>query len=170
MKIFVGLGNPGKKYENTRHNAGFILIDAFCEENGGVFSFDRKFNAEIAKVIVDEEEMLLVKPQTFMNNSGESVSKILNYFNASPEELLVIHDDVDLEFGQTKLQFDRGSAGHKGVQNVIDMLGTQEFWRFRVGVGKSSHPEIGTEKWTLMDFSEEELSQVKNIKIPTQIS
>jgi len=182
MKLIVGLGNPGKKFEKTRHNVGFILLDKFAEEIGGgataaAWSFDPKFVADIVKITKAGEEYLLVKPETFMNKSGESVSKVVNYFDIDLEEILVVHDDVDLQFGQTKLQTGRNSAGHKGVQSIIDTLKTNNFWRFRVGVGRPEDcghdANIETDDWVLMNLTDKELSQIKAIKIPqipTQIS
>ena len=171
MKLIVGLGNPGKKFEKTRHNAGFILLDKFAEEAGApAWSFDRKFEADVSKINKGGEEVLLVKPQTFMNKSGGSVSKVVSYFDIDLEDLLVVHDDVDLVFGQTKMQFERDSAGHKGVQSIIDALKTNRFWRFRVGVGRPEQhgldSGIETEDWVLMNFSDEELSQIENLQVP----
>jgi len=159
MKVFVGLGNPGEKYSMNRHNVGFIVLDNWVAEKGLEWKFSKKFNADIA----GGEEALYVKPQTFMNNSGDSVSKILNFYKTSPENLTVVHDEADLPVGTTKKQIGRGSAGHKGVQDIIDKLGTSEFWRLRVGVGKSPNSAITTDDWVLMDLSEEEVKKLHTL-------
>lgn len=172
MKIIVGLGNPGKKYEGTRHNKGFDYLNSLAEQNMLEWKFENKFNAEIAEFAADGignglvlegnaidlndgEKIILVKPQTSMNKSGESVSKIVNFYNVSLEDLLVIHDDVDLAPGKVVLHFDRGSAGHKGVQNIMDRLGDSKFWRLRIGVGKPPEGStIDVEDWVLMKESQ----------------
>lgn len=148
MKLIVGLGNPGEKYKDTRHNIGFIFVDKLSDENDVAWKFEKKFNAEIARF----DDTLLAKPQTFMNNSGESVSKIMNFYDIELEDLLVVHDDIDLEHGNIKVEKGRGSAGHKGVQSIIDHLGTNEFERMRIGVGRPDNPNIETEDWVLMNF------------------
>lgn len=168
MKIIVGLGNPGKKYKGTRHNKGFEYVDKIATENMLKWKFNKKFNAEIAEFSVDGlgdgvvidgnaidlddgEKVILAKPQTFMNKSGDSVSKILNFYNVDLVDLLVIHDDVDFSPGLVNLQFDKSAAGHKGVQDIIDKIGSQEFWRLRIGVGRPPEgSNISTEDWVLM--------------------
>ena len=135
MKIIVGLGNPGEKYENTRHNLGFLALDALLEKYERVektfWSEDRKFKAQIKKV----NSMILVKPTTFMNNSGESVSKVLNYFKIKPEDMVLIQDDLDLPFGKIRVRFGGGSGGHHGVESVINTIGSDKFLRIRLGIG-----------------------------------
>ncbi len=153
MKLIVGLGNPGEKYKNTRHNIGFILLDKLAEENNASWKFDKKFNAEISKF----GDYLLVKPQTFMNKSGEAVSKIVNFYDIALEDILLIHDEIDLEHGVIKVEKGRGSAGHKGVQNVIDHLATKDFERMRIGVGKPDNPNIEVEDWVLMNFDHSDI-------------
>lgn len=159
MKVIVGLGNPGDKYSKNRHNVGFIVLDNWAQQKNLEWKFEKKFNAEIAS----DGEVIFVKPQTFMNLSGESVSKVLNFYKIDSENLLVVHDEVDLPATTTKSQTGRGSAGHKGVQNIIDVLGTSDFWRLRVGVGKSPNPAIDTDAWVLMDLSEEEIKNLHTL-------
>lgn len=161
MKLIVGLGNPGKKYAKTRHNVGFILLDKYVEENDLVWKFEKKFNAEVAK----DGETMHVKPQTFVNKSGESVAKLVEYFNLDLKNLVIVHDDVDLELGTVKKQFGRGSAGHKGVQNIMDMLGSGDFWRLRVGVGRPDDPREDTDDWVLMNFDVKELDSILDTEI-----
>jgi peptidyl-tRNA hydrolase, PTH1 family len=150
MKLIVGLGNPGEKYKNTRHNMGFMKVDDMMADlqDRSQWSFEKKFNAEMVKV----KDTIFAKPQTFMNNSGDSVSKLVNFYNINLQDLLVVHDDVDLELGKVKEQFGVGSAGHKGVQSIIDALGSQDFWRMRVGIGRPADNKMDLEDWVLGDF------------------
>lgn len=135
MKLVVGLGNPGKKYEKTRHNAGFILVDMLHDEYDFTsWSLSKKFNAEISEGTIADEKILLVKPMTFMNNSGQSVGLILKYYSLSNSDILVIHDEKDIVLGNTKIQTDRGHAGHNGIRSIIEHLGTKDFSRIRVGI------------------------------------
>jgi len=161
MKLIVGLGNPGDKYKKTRHNVGFMLLDKHVKGQNLEWKLEKKFNSLIAR----NENTLYVKPQTFMNKSGEAVSKIINYFEIKPEDFTLIHDDVDLEFGKVRDQVGRGDAGHKGVKDIVKKLKTKNFRRIRIGVGKSDNPAIDTEDWVLMNFSEEELTQILNLDI-----
>jgi len=133
LKLIVGLGNPGKQYEKTRHNIGFIFADLL----------QKKY-----------PDFKYLKPQDFMNNSGVSVSKEVNYFKIKPEEMLVIQDDLDIPTGEYRIQFDRGSAGHNGIKSIAEHLKTQAFWRLRIGIGKSD--TIPTEDYVLMPFSSQE--------------
>lgn len=159
MKLLVGLGNPGDKYSKTRHNAGFILIDQLAEKMGFTWRSEKKFNADIT----GNSETLLVKPLTFMNNSGEAVSKTLSFYKIPTDSLVVINDDVDLPFGTYKVQTGASSAGHHGVESIIEQLGTKEFKRIRIGVGKSPDGKIPTTDWVLMDFSDSELEDLKSL-------
>ena len=146
MKVIVGLGNPGKTYEKTRHNVGFLVIDRVAEELGVKIVTD-KFKAFIGETFVKGEKVLLVKPQTYMNLSGESVVRILNYFNCSEEDLFVVSDDLDLEVGTIRLRDKGSSGGQKGIQNIIDHLGTKEFLRLKVGIGNNKR--IDTKDYVL---------------------
>jgi PTH1 family peptidyl-tRNA hydrolase len=135
MKIIVGLGNPGKKYERTRHNAGFLVVDALARS----LRFDlsqEKYHALIGKGRVGEEEALLAKPQTFMNESGRSVGAILRYTSVSAGDLVVVHDELDLPLGAVRVKAGGGHGGHNGLRSIIDHVGTPDFIRVRVGVGR----------------------------------
>jgi len=132
MKLVVGLGNPGEKYKNNRHNAGFIIIDELALKWNLPWEYNKKFDAEIAR----NDKVVLIKPQTFMNDSGEAVSRALQYFGIDSSGLTVVHDDIDLEALQFKVSCNSSSAGHRGVQNIIDGIGTQDFTRLRVGIGR----------------------------------
>jgi len=138
MKLIIGLGNPGSKYEKTRHNLGFMVIDFLI----GNEEFDSK-------------KVKLIKPQTFMNNSGQEVKKNADYYKIIPEDIVVIHDDLDLPLGEIKVQQGRSSAGHKGVQSVIDALGTNNFIRIRIGI-RPEELTLDTEKFVLQKFTLEE--------------
>ena len=160
MKLIVGLGNPGKKHEKTRHNIGWMILDEFLQQNSdnfSPFSENKKFNAEISK----GDQVILAKPLTFMNNSGHAVQAIMSFYKIQPQDLLVIHDEVDLELGKTKLETGRSSAGHNGVKSIIDLIGTQDFARARVGVSKEKRGD--TAKFVLNKFGFFEKSKVKNI-------
>lgn len=138
MKIYVGLGNPGPKYRKTRHNAGFMFVDAVAEELSLTFKFEKKFNAQLA---VKRDDLFLIKPQTFMNNSGQALRAFLDYLKidmqdpfAGPEDLIVVHDDLDLPLGTYKLQKGIGPKEHNGLQSIYQHLGTKDFWHLRLGI------------------------------------
>lgn len=139
MKLIVGLGNPGRAYENSRHNIGFMCVSHFAKEYG--IKFDRKEGkARTGTGRIGDEEVVLARPQTFMNNSGDSVKRLLDRYKLSPADLLVIHDDMDLPLGKIRLRQNSSSGGHKGASSIISYLGTQDFIRLRVGIGR---PEAG---------------------------
>jgi peptidyl-tRNA hydrolase, PTH1 family len=166
QKIIVGLGNPGSKYEKTRHNAGFMAVDYLAEKLGAVWQLNKKFNAFCAEA----DGLILTKPQTFMNCSGEPVYKILNYYKLLDktaglirkkdqdlsEVLTVVHDDLDIELGKFKISIDSRSAGHNGVQSIIDRLKTKKFTRVRLGIKAEKVSVIGAEKFVLQKFIAEE--------------
>lgn len=160
-KLIVGLGNPEPQYLKTRHNTGFILLDAFVSINKLVWKFDSKFNALVTQM----DETIFLKPQTFMNKSGNSVTTISNYFDISNDQIIVVHDDIDLSFGVIKKQFGAGAAGHNGVISLIEKLGTKEFWRVRVGVGRPSQTKLPIDEWVLSPFSVDEYNEISNIDI-----
>ncbi len=140
MKIVVGLGNPGQQYKNSFHNVGFQTVDAFCNKRQIKTDFkeNKKFNAEILETNLKSEKIILIKPLTFMNRSGEAVSKILNFYKTTSQDLIVIHDDLDIELGGIKITCSRGAAGHKGVTSIIQHLSTNDFCRIRVGIKKDA--------------------------------
>lgn len=143
MKLIVGLGNPEKKYYNTRHNAGFLIIEkiiAAYQLPAPVF--DKKSNALISKGSLDKKRAVLAMPQTYMNNSGFTVRTLLDFYKLSPADLIVIHDDKDIPLGKTRVQTNRGPAGHNGIKSIIEHLGTQNFTRIRVGVAPENQERI----------------------------
>lgn len=154
MYIIVGLGNPGRKYEKTKHNAGFIALDMYAKRHGA--SLDKeKFEALYCKTRIDSEDVLLVKPQTYMNLSGEAVSAFVNFFKIPPENLVVVYDDVELELGVIRIRA-KGSAGtHNGMRNIVQLLHDTNFPRMRIGVGNDKTMELY--EYVLAPFSEEQL-------------
>lgn len=152
MRLVVGLGNPGDKYENTRHNVGFLVLDKIAQKKGITFRLENMYDSRYAEIGTLDDRTKLVQPQTFMNNSGQAVSKTKNFYKIDSEDIWVIHDDVDLEVGKVRVNLGGSSAGHKGVQSIIDNIGDQ-FWRIRVGVGRDE--KIPTESWVLMNFHDE---------------
>lgn len=160
MYIIAGLGNPGKEYENTRHNAGFNVIDALAEKyNIGVS--EKAHKALVGKGYIEGTKVILVKPQTYMNNSGESLREITDYYKVDPEnELIVIYDDISLNVGMLRIR-DKGSAGgHNGIKSIISHLGTQTFLRIKVGVGDKI-PEMDLADHVLGHFSKEDKEVMK---------
>jgi PTH1 family peptidyl-tRNA hydrolase len=130
MKCIVGLGNPGNKYQNNRHNVGFMVVDKLVDGSGLSFLFSKKFNAEI----IQTKELLIVKPQTFMNDSGVAVAKICQFYKIKYEDLYIVHDDLDINFGSYKIQFGKGPQVHNGLLSVEEGIGTDQFFNVRVGV------------------------------------
>ena len=161
MKLIIGLGNPGKEYKKTRHNAGFLTIDKIISNIQYPIS-SSKFNADISQGIIDDEKIILAKPQTFMNNSGQAVRAVLDYYKIDPKDIIVIHDDLDIPLGEYKISKNKNSGGHKGVQSIIDHLGTKDFTRFRIGI-MIENKKTPTEKFVLERFSKEEMEVVNGV-------
>ena len=138
MKIIAGLGNPGAQYANTPHSVGFEVVDALAAAAGVAWEEKRQYRCLLAKAVVAGRPTLLVKPQTFMNLSGESVAPIVKYHNATATDLLVVQDDIDLAVGRLRIRKGGSCGGHNGVRNIIERLGTPDFARLKVGVGKDS--------------------------------
>jgi PTH1 family peptidyl-tRNA hydrolase len=150
MKIIVGLGNIGKEYENTRHNCGFMAIDAFAKELKVDFEEDGKFKALTCKSSYNDEKILLVKPTTYMNLSGQSVSKILNFYKEPLENLVVIYDDIDLPLGKIRVRSEGSAGTHNGMKSIIQEVGAQNFTRIRIGT--ESRGEIAPKQQDLTSF------------------
>lgn len=136
IKLIVGLGNPGRQYEKTRHNAGFLFLDGLAQELGCSWSSQSRFQGLFAEATVAHHKVLLLKPDTFMNRSGQSVGKIARYYKLLPDEILVVHDELDFNPGVVKLKKDGGHAGHNGLRDIIAHLGTKDFYRLRIGIGR----------------------------------
>jgi peptidyl-tRNA hydrolase, PTH1 family len=148
IKLFVGLGNPGSEYEATRHNAGFWWIDALVKELKTSLVVEKTYHAMLARTSVNGHTIWLLKPQTFMNLSGKSVSLLARFFKILPQEILVVHDELDISPGEAKLKRGGSHAGHNGLRDIHAQLGTDDYWRLRLGVG---HPGIKSEviHWVL---------------------
>ena len=148
IKLFVGLGNPGAEYEDTRHNAGFWWIDALARELNVNLVPDKSYFAKVARTQVKGQTVWLLEPQTFMNLSGKSVGALAKFFKIAPEEILVVHDELDVVPGQAKLKFGGSHAGHNGLRDVHAQMGTGDYWRLRLGIG---HPGVKSEvvNWVL---------------------
>lgn len=138
MKVIAGLGNPGSKYDNTPHNIGFEVVNYLAEKLNAGWTSSRNFRAHTAKATCRGSQLLLVKPQTFMNLSGSSLAKILRYFRCTPKDLVVILDDADLPLGRLRVRGHGGAGGHRGLISIIESLGTDDFARVRVGVGRET--------------------------------
>ena len=159
MKLYFGLGNPDKKYQNTRHNLGQMVINKIANDK---FENFPKLNAQICKVGTHHDAFLLAKSTDYMNLSGQTAQKILNYFKIDPKDFFVIHDDLDLGVGEWKAQFDRGPAGHNGVISIIENTSTQAFNRIRIGIGKPQN-NIPVEDYVLQSFLPEERDIIDNV-------
>lgn len=173
MKIIVGLGNPGEKYQNTRHNAGFMVLDKIVSNLGLAWENNKKFKAWFCK----DGETIYVKPQTFMNNSGQAVEAVMSFYDLLPKKfgllkkkdcdlsalLTVVHDEMDIDLGKYKIAENSRSAGHKGVQSIINHLKTKNFKRIRIGIRGAKPEQMPTEKYVLQNFNSEELEKVKNL-------
>ena len=140
MKLIVGLGNPGKEYEKTRHNSGFMAMD-YLADRLGVSITTKKWNAMVETVRIEGQAVLLMKPLTYMNNSGSAVSQAVEYYKIDPEDILVMHDDMDLPTGSLRIRKKGSAGGQKGMKSIIDCLGTNEICRIRIGVGHSARGE-----------------------------
>lgn len=168
MKLILGLGNPDLKYSKTRHNVGFLALDNIKnspnsqESSFQDFYFDKNSNAKISKGIFNSKRMLLAKPQTYMNNSGYSAEKLINYYKLNPEDdLIVIYDDIDLPLGNIKTS-GKSSGGHKGMQSIIDVLKTDNIHRIRVGIlGKEKDKIKDTASYVLQNFNQLEEEIIK---------
>ena len=154
--IVAGLGNPGKDYENTRHNAGFLAIDHVAASKGA--KIDRaKFQALTAVVEIGGVGVLLMKPQTYMNNSGSAVGDAARFYKVSAENIIVISDDVNLDVGRLRVRKSGSAGGQKGLNDIIEVMGTEAIPRIRVGVGKKPHPDYDIKDWVLSNFSATEM-------------
>lgn len=156
MYLIAGLGNPGPQYQFTRHNAGFLTIDALCDELG--ITCERiGFFAKTGTTIYKGEKLIIAKPQTYMNDSGRSIRALMDYYGVEPEELVVIYDDVDIEVGKLRIRKKGSSGHHNGMKSIIEHIGTENFARIRVGIGKPAHDMVDH---VLGRMSDEELKTI----------
>jgi len=161
IKLIVGLGNPGKKYQRTRHNVGFLLLDELARSEGIDFTLQSRFFGSLAEVVTEKGKIYLLKPNTFMNRSGQSVSSVMKYFKITSEEILVIHDELDFSVGSMKLKFSGGHGGHNGLRDIISALDTKDFVRLRLGIDRPSSSSLVAD-YVLSDFPK---ADVKNIEM-----
>jgi len=157
--VVVGLGNPGKEYAATRHNIGFIFLDYLAEKYRFVFK-GTKWQAEAAKDLSWGYPVLFVKPQTYMNRSGVAIRAIADFYQVEPSRIIVIHDDLDLPLGRTKIMLNRGAGGHNGIRSLIEHLGTNDFVRVRVGIGRPDNAERVSD-FVLSRFGQDEAEMVR---------
>ena len=161
IKLFVGLGNPGPDYEATRHNAGFWWIDALARELKTTLVPDRSYHGLVARTTVHGQSVWLLQPQTFMNLSGKSVASLARFFKILPEEILVVHDELDIPPGQVKLKRGGSHAGHNGLRDIHGQLGSPDYWRLRIGIG---HPGVKSEvaNWVLKKPSPDQRTLIED--------
>ena len=161
MKLLVGLGNPGPKYETTRHNAGFLVLDQVCDKHNLQWA-GQKFSSEFAKGSIEGVSCICLKPQTFMNLSGRAVREATRFFKIAVEDIIVLHDDIDLPAGRVKARRGGGHGGHNGIRSIVSELGSGDFQRIKLGVGR---PEGGPEvsDWVLGGFTDDELAQLAGV-------
>ena len=156
MKLIIGLGNPGQQYESTRHNAGFIAIDAFAKKNNVEFNLEPKFKGALATINQNGEKTLLLKPMTYMNLSGESVIAVMNYYKIDVEDIIVISDDLDSPLGRIRLRNHGSSGGHNGHKSIVNHIHTEAYKRIKIGIGRDSN--IPVVDWVLKKMNEDELA------------
>ena len=151
----IGLGNPGAEYQKSRHNLGFWLIDALVEQENLIFKENKQFHAQVTHMQRKERKFLLVKPMSYMNESGKFLSSLLSYFDCSPSDSIVVHDEIAFPLGLLKISQNKGAGGHNGVKSVISSIGSS-FVRFRVGIGTKPHPEVKLADFVLSKLSKQE--------------
>lgn len=153
--MIVGLGNPGKKYEFTRHNAGFLFVDILCDKYN--FSVNRlKFKALIGDVKINSHRCLVMKPQTMMNLSGDAVKEAADFYKIPPENIIVVFDDISLDVGKMRIRRSGSAGGHNGIKSIISRLSSDNFPRIKIGVGAKPHPDYDLADWVLSQFTKEE--------------
>lgn len=159
-RIIVGLGNPGSRYELTRHNVGFLVIDRLAEMSGARM-MNKRAQALTGEAVIGQTRVLLVKPQTYMNLSGLAVRSLMDWYKLSPAEVIVVYDDLDLPPGRLRIRADGGAAGHRGMTSVIQKLGTEEIARVRVGIGRPA-PHLEAADYVLSSLQSEEMLLLRN--------
>src|SRR3989344_1404912 len=166
MIIIVGLGNPGKKFEETRHNIGFLVLDKFMKKNNFPdFEFSKKYNSLVSENILNNKKVILAKPQTFMNDSGKAVKSLVSSVRDQVSALIIVHDDIDLPIGKIKIVKERGSAGHKGVESIIKNIGNRGLIRIRVGIAPQN--KIRAKQIVLKKFNKKEKEIMNDVKEKT---
>ena len=179
MKLLVGLGNPGEKYEKTRHNVGFMALDQFLKDfepaRQTTWEDNKKFKSDIVELEWQREKsdgsvphgiekLILVKPKTYMNDSGLAVRLLVDFYKVKPEDVWILHDDVDFPIGSMKIRFGGASAGHRGIMSIIEQIGTDKFYRFRLGIGRPGESEhSGVSHYVLDTFTHEDHSKIREL-------
>jgi PTH1 family peptidyl-tRNA hydrolase len=160
MKLIVGLGNPGKEYEHSRHNAGFMVVDELHKRlDASAWKQDKKFKAYVSEAIINGEKVILAKPVTFMNLSGEAIAPLATFYKIAPEDILVVFDELDIPFGQIRLRKSGGPGTHNGMKSTVEKLGSKEFTRLRFGIesrGETAPKQQDTTSFVLSPFTKEE--------------
>ena len=160
--LVVGLGNPGLQYENTRHNAGFMAVDKFAEDNG--FKFNKnKYNALLGECKIGDLRILVIKPQTYMNNSGSAVAGVSTFYKIPAERIIVLHDDISFDVGKLRMRRKGSDGGQKGLRDIIELLGTEDITRIKIGVGRKPHPDADTANWVLGKIPKEQTAELEKI-------
>ena len=159
IKLIVGLGNPGRQYEKTRHNVGFLFLDRLVSGSVCDWARESRFDGLLAEIGIAGRKVMLLKPSTFMNRSGQSVGKVARYYKLAPEEILVVHDELDFDVGVVRLKKDGGHAGHNGLRDIVAHLGSKGFYRLRIGIGRPSVGKVVVD-FVLSDPSKNEWESI----------
>ena len=166
MKVILALGNPGDKYTYTRHNAGFLVVDQLAAEQGAQFSNKPKFSSDIAELDMSGEKILLVKPTTYYNEVGIAARTLMDFYKLTLADLLIIHDDTDLDFGKIRVRKGGRDAGSNGLKSLHAHIGS-DFWHIRIGTDNLLRRQVSTDRFVMMNFNSDELTILKNWAIPT---
>lgn len=157
--LVVGLGNPGAKNQFNRHNIGFLAVDFIVQQLQGP-SWQTEHHSLVSKIQLNEQKILLAKPQTFMNSSGRAVQALMTFYKIKPESIVVIHDDLDLPFKKIRLAYNRGAGGQNGIKSIHEQIGNSQYYRIKCGIGRPPHPEWAIADWVLSNWSSEESLQL----------
>ena len=161
--LIVGLGNPDKKYENTRHNAGYLAVDYIAEELG--VKINRvKFKSFVGEAKLGSHRVLLVKPATYMNNSGQAVVDAMKFYKIQPENVIILLDDINLDVGKMRIRLKGSDGGQNGMKNIIYLSGSDQFPRIKIGIGKKPHPDYDLAAWVLSRFGSDEQKELETVK------
>lgn len=161
MKLIIGLGNFEDKYLFTRHNAGFMMVDFFVRLNNQSFKIEKKLKSAIAKFKFGDEDVVVIKPLTYMNLSGEAIIAVMNFYKIDVKDIFVIYDDISLDLGNVRFRNSGSDGGHNGIKSIIKHLGTKDFDRLKIGIGPQ--PNIPSEAYVLQNFSQNELEKIKEV-------
>lgn len=162
LKLIVGLGNPGPQYQNTRHNVGFAFVDQLADSNQLTFKLEKKFKAFISRANIDGCDCVLLKPDTFMNLSGDAVQKAAHFYKITPDNIIVAHDDLDIDCGKAKWKLGGGHGGHNGLRDIISCFSTSEFYRLRIGIGHPGAAHLVT-NFVLSRASKDEHIEIQRV-------